>query len=49
MNVGDTVRVLAPFDTAFPGTYVIEAFHAENNSYAITGGTEFEAQFLEVV
>jgi len=49
MQVGDTVKVLPPFDIAFPDAYVIEAFHEERNAFVICGDREFDPQHLEVV
>ena len=49
MQVGDTVRVLAPFNEAFPGTYVIEGINPVTGSFLIAGGRDFDAEYLELV
>ena len=49
MQIGDVVKVLAPFDGVFPDTYIIEGFESARNAFVICGDREFEEQFLEVV
>lgn len=49
MVIGDVVKVLPPFNIAFPDTYVIEDYSVERNAFIICGDREFEQQFLEIV
>lgn len=49
LNVGDIVRVLPPFDVAFPGTYVIESTNAETGAFRIADGRDFDPIYLEKV
>lgn len=49
MQIGDQVRVVAPFNTVFPDVYTVEGYQEVNNSWVICGDREFEEQFLEVV
>jgi len=46
-NVGDTVRVLVPFSTAFPDAYVVEAVAADGT--VTIAGSSFDSTFIEVV
>lgn len=48
LQVGDTVRVLAPFTIAFPDVYVIE-FIKENGVCVIAGDRDFDPIYLEKV
>lgn len=48
MNVGDTVRVLPPFNEAFPDTYTVEAVH-EDGTCVICEDRDFAECFLELV
>jgi hypothetical protein len=48
-SIGDTVRVLAPFDVTFPDTYVIEGYSEERDVYQICGDRDFSGTFLEKV
>ena len=48
-SIGDTVRVLAPFDVAFPDTYVIEGYSSERDAYQICGDRDFAGAYLEKV
>jgi hypothetical protein len=46
LQVGDIVRVLYPFNTAFPGAYPIEAIH-ENGVCVICEDRDFDPVYLE--
>lgn len=46
--VGDIVRVLPPFNTAYPDEYVIEAIK-EDGTCVICGDRDFDPIFLEKV
>ena len=48
LQVGDSVRVLAPFNEAFPGTYVIESVNPLSGAFQIAGGCDFDAVYLEL-
>lgn len=48
LKVGDAIRVLAPFDVAFPGQYLIE-YIDENGVCGICGDRDFDAIYLEKV
>ena len=47
-NVGDKVKVLAPFDHAFPDVYEVLSIH-ENGVCVICEDRDFDPKFLEVV
>lgn len=49
LKVGDTVRVLPPFDAGFPGLWVIEAVNPETGAFQIAGGIDFAADHLQKV
>ena len=49
LNIGNVVRVLAPFDAAFPDTYEIVGYSAERDVYQICGDRDFSEAFLEKV
>lgn len=54
LEVGLAVRVLAPFDAAFPGVYVISSQNADTGSWRIwvedfSEEREFDAKFLEPI
>jgi hypothetical protein len=46
LQVGDIVRVLYPFNTAFPGAYPIKAIH-ENGVCMICEDRDFDPVYLE--
>lgn len=49
-NVGDTVRVLPPFDSGCPQTYPIEQIVINEDGsvvYLLTGAGSFSADYLE--
>lgn len=55
-QVGDIVKVLAPFDVAFPGQYAISGFNSDTGSPQINpfpddpnGPRDIDAPFLEKV
>ena len=48
MQIGDTVRVLPPFNVSFPDTYVIEGV-SEAGAWQICGGCDFDEIYLELV
>ena len=45
-SAGDVVRVLQPFDTAFPGEYIVESVEAES---LLVAGSSFSPSYLEHV
>jgi len=47
-EVGQIVRVKAPFTELFPETYVIEGISV-TGAFQIAGGIDFDAIFLELV
>ena len=47
MQVGDHVRVLAPFDVHFPGVYTVDSVSLAG-AFRIYGDREFDEKFLEV-
>lgn len=49
LNINDFVKILAPFDTHFSGTYQIVAYSEYNNSYLLDNGIEFVSEYLEKV
>lgn len=49
INIGDTVRILPPFNAAYPGTYTVIAHNVEASAYTLEGVGDFDAQYLEVV
>jgi len=49
LQVGDKVRVLAPFNVAFPDVYTIDGINAETGAFQIMGDRDFDARFLEKV
>ena len=48
MQVGDTVKVLPPFDIAFPETYTVEAVK-EDGTCTIAGDRDFDPIYLEKI
>lgn len=48
LSVGDIVRVLPPFDTAFPDEYVIEEIKPDGTC-VICGDRDFDPIFLQKV
>lgn len=48
LAVGVTVRVRDPFNEQFPGEYLIEG-QSETGAWRITGGVDFDPEYLEVV
>lgn len=45
LTVGTIVRVLPPFDTAFPGTYIVEAVK-EDGTCVICEDRDFDPIYL---
>lgn len=48
-SVGQMVHVLAPFDAAYPGTYMLVGIDPSAPSLTIEGGAQFAPQYLEAV
>ena len=48
IKVGDKVKVLYPFNDAYPDTYIVEAV-MEDGVCIICGDRSFDPKFLEVV
>lgn len=48
MQAGDTVKVLPPFDIAFPDTYTVEAVK-EDGTCVIADGRDFDPIHLEKI
>ena len=46
-TVGSIVRVLPPFDAAFPGEYVVQAVNGA--TCTLDGGSDFDSWYLDVV
>lgn len=49
IQVGDIVRVLAPFNVAFPDTYEVTGINEVTGALQILDGRDFDAVFLEKV
>ena len=52
LNVGDTVKLLSPFDVIYPGTFTIESIRTledGNTAIRISMGSDFDPQFLEKI
>ncbi len=48
MQIGDHVRVLAPFAEAFPGIYSVDVVKDDGVTVSIYGDRDFDVQYLEV-
>lgn len=48
-TIGDIVRVLPPFNVAFPDTYEISGIDPDTGSYQICGDRDFAEAYLEKV
>lgn len=49
LQIGDRVRVLPPFDSAFPDVYTIDGINPDTGALQIMGDRDFDAAFLEKV
>ncbi|MDX2300743.1 MAG: hypothetical protein NW204_13540 [Xanthomonadaceae bacterium] len=49
LQIGDRVRVRAPFDMAFPYVYTIDGVNPETGAFQICGDRDFDAAHLEKV
>lgn len=49
MNVGDLVRILAPFDETYPEVYVVTGQNPDTGAWQILDGIDFEEHYLELV
>jgi hypothetical protein len=49
MQVGDRVRVKAPFDELFPDVYTIDGVNPETGAFQICGDRDFDPVHLELV
>jgi hypothetical protein len=47
--LGQSVRVLVPFATAYPGTYLLIGIDPTASALTIEGGAQFAPQYLEAV
>lgn len=47
IEIGCTVRVLAPFSAFFPGEYVVESRNEETGAWRIADGIDFDEAYLE--
>lgn len=48
-QIGDTVRVLPPFDVAWPGEWIITGINPDTGAHQINGGKDFAPEYLEKV
>jgi len=48
-SLGQSVRVLAPFTAAYPGTYLLIGIDPTASALTIEGGAQFAPQYLEAV
>lgn len=48
-HLGQTVRVLAPFDAAYPATYQLIGIDPVAQALTIEGGAQFAPEYLEAV
>lgn len=48
-SIGQTVRVLAPFNAAYPATYMLIGIDPTVPALTIEGGAQFDPQYLEAV
>lgn len=49
IQIGDIVRVLAPFNVAFPHEYEVCGINADTGAYQICGDRDFAPEYLEKV
>lgn len=47
IEVGDLVRVLAPFSDAFPDVYEVCGINPDTGAYQICGDRDFSPEYLE--
>lgn len=48
MKLGSPVRVLDPFDAAFPGVYTVDAVSADGATATVYGDRDFDAAAKQI-
>ena len=49
IEIGDSVRVLAPFNVGSSDVYQVVAYSADNDAYLLSNGVEFVPEYLEKI
>lgn len=47
--LGKTVRVLAPFNEAYPGEYLVVAWNEDAQAWTLEGAGDFAAEYIEEI